>query len=133
MTDGIVTGSAFGDTTTCAPYPFQACHHPCTVLPTPSCPSQCANGASFEKEKARVKSIVQCPSFDYACIAKEIASNGPVSSYAGDIFEEFYTYNDGIFRGSKDEAARGKNHGGHVIKVGCCNFKPVLQAPGFSA
>jgi len=33
---------------------FEACHHPCTVLPTPSCPSQCANGASFEKEKARV-------------------------------------------------------------------------------
>ena len=34
-------------------------------------------------------------------------------------------------RYSKDEAARGKNHGGHVIKVGCCKFKLVLQAPGF--
>ena len=40
-----------------------------------------------------------------------------MSSYAGDIYEEFYTYADGVFRESKDSKTRGSNHGGHVIKI----------------
>ena len=62
--------------------------------------------------------VTSCPSFDFACIAKELYNNGPVSSYAGDIYEEFYTYADGVFRESKDSKTRGSNHGGHVIKIG---------------
>ena len=36
----------------------------------------------------------------------ELYNNGPVSSYAGDIYEEFYTYADGVFRESKDSKTR---------------------------
>ena len=118
---GIVSGSKFGDTETCAPYPFEACHHPCSVFPTPTCPKTCVNKdagpfANME-DKVMVEKITACPSFDYACVARELFNNGPVSSYAGDIYEEFYAYSDGVFRESKDENSRGVNHGGHVIKV----------------
>ena len=44
--------------------------------------------------------LVQCPSYDFECVAKEIFNNGPVSSYAGDIYEEFYAYKDGVFQDS---------------------------------
>ena len=116
-TEGIVSGSKNGDTKTCAPYPFAACHHPCEVFPTPACPSSCENGLEFEHEKVKVRSITHCPAFDFKCVANELYHNGPVSSYAGDIFEEFYAYSDGVYKESSDVAARGENHGGHVIKV----------------
>jgi len=114
---GIVSGSKFGDQATCAPYPFKACRHPCTVQPTPACPRTCANGLHMENDKVKVRSITSCPAFDAQCIARELFNNGPVSSYVGDIYEEFYAYSDGVFRENPDEAARGENHGGHVIKV----------------
>ena len=117
---GIVTGGKLGDAETCAPYPFAACHHPCTVFPTPECPTECANSNGpfgTMDAKVSVERITSCPSFDFACIAKELYNNGPVSSYAGDIYEEFYTYADGVFRESKDSKTRGSNHGGHVIKI----------------
>ena len=165
MRTGIVTGAAYGDTNTCAPYPFEACHHPCSVFPTPKCPSTCTHGdgthstdevrsgeeiaalgeeevedvkervthiASFGKSsnrksltpsvgdmntKVKVAAITSCPTFDYACIAEELYRYGPVSSYAGDIYEEFYAYADGVFRESEDPNMRGDNHGGHVIKI----------------
>ena len=117
---GIVTGGKLGDAETCAPYPFAACHHPCTVFPTPECPTECANSNGpfgTMDAKVSVERITSCPSFDFACIAKELYNNGPVSSYAGDIYEDFYTYADGVFRESKDSKTRGENHGGHVIKI----------------
>ena len=117
---GIVTGGKLGDNETCAPYPFEACHHPCTVFETPECPTECANSNApygTMEEKISVERVTSCPSFDFACIAKELYNNGPVSSYAGDIYEEFYTYADGVFRESKDSKTRGSNHGGHVIKI----------------
>ena len=117
---GIVTGGKLGDAETCAPYPFAACHHPCTVFPTPECPTECANSNGpfgTMDDKVSVERITSCPSFDLACIAKELYNNGPVSSYAGDIYEDFYTYADGVFRESKDSKTRGENHGGHVIKI----------------
>jgi cathepsin B len=40
-----------------------------------------------------------------------------VSSYAGDIYEEFYAYKSGVFRESRGVSTRGANHGGHVVKV----------------
>lgn len=117
---GIVTGGKLGDNETCAPYPFEACYHPCTVFETPECPTECANSNApygTMEEKISVRRITSCPSFDFACIAKELYNNGPVSSYAGDIYEEFYTYADGVFRESEDSKTRGSNHGGHVIKI----------------
>ena len=67
--------------------------------------------------KVKVAQITSCPTFDYACIAEELFRYGPVSSYAGDIYEEFYAYADGVFRESTDVSLRGDNHGGHVIKI----------------
>jgi cathepsin B len=146
MKTGVVTGGAFGDTNTCAPYPFEACHHPCSVFPTPECPSTCAvsnatkpssqksgdnvaaaalggdhgvSPASFGdmNTKAKAAAITSCPTFDYECIARELYEYGPVSTYAGDIYEEFYAYSDGVFRESDDVSLRGDNHGGHVMKI----------------
>lgn len=116
--NGVVTGGAFDDAKTCAPYPFAPCHHPCEVFPTPACPATCVeSGEGVQGGSFKVKSIVDCPSFDYGCVANEIYHNGPVSSYAGDIYEEFYAYKSGVFRESSSPAQRGANHGGHVVKV----------------
>ncbi|ACO67014.1 cathepsin B-like cysteine proteinase, partial [Micromonas commoda] len=119
--NGVVTGGGFDDQNTCAPYPFAPCHHPCEVFPTPACPATCVGGSNdgVQNGKAsfKVKAIVDCPSFDYGCVANEIYHNGPVSSYAGDIYEEFYAYKSGVFRESPSVAQRGANHGGHVVKV----------------
>uniref|UniRef100_A0A7S0PT73 Peptidase C1A papain C-terminal domain-containing protein n=1 Tax=Micromonas pusilla TaxID=38833 RepID=A0A7S0PT73_MICPS len=119
--NGVVTGGAFDDAKTCAPYPFAPCHHPCEVFPTPACPATCVEssgeGGVVQGGSFKVKSIVDCPSFDYGCVANEIYHNGPVSSYAGDIYEEFYAYKSGVFRESSSPAQRGANHGGHVVKV----------------
>ena len=151
MKTGVVTGGAFGDIETCAPYPFEACNHPCSVFPTPECPATCTrsssnppaaaksgddiaaaalggdagdaedamSSASFGDMNTKVKAraITSCPTFDYACIARELYTNGPVSTYAGDIYEEFYAYSDGVFRESEDPELRGDNHGGHVMKI----------------
>ena len=140
---GVVTGGAFGDHETCAPYPFEACDHPCSVFPTPQCPATCVaetkegsesgdaksgddvaaaalgakNAKNAKNEKAKAAAITSCPTFDYACIARELYENGPVSTYAGDIYEEFYAYSDGVFRESEDPELRGNNHGGHVMKI----------------
>ena len=148
---GVVTGGAFGDHETCAPYPFEACDHPCSVFPTPQCPATCVaetkersesggaksgddvaaaalgdfpelghrrgEGNDAKNEKAKAAAITSCPTFDYACIARELYENGPVSTYAGDIYEEFYAYSDGVFRESDDANLRGRNHGGHVMKI----------------
>lgn len=114
-TNGVVTGGGFHDPHSCAPYPFSPCHHPCEVFPTPRCPTQCVDGET--KVGFKVKAIVDCPSFDYGCVANEIYHNGPVSSYAGDIYEEFYAYKSGVFRESRGVSTRGANHGGHVVKV----------------
>lgn len=119
--NGVVTGGGFDDQNTCAPYPFAPCHHPCEVFPTPACPATCVGGSNdgvgSGKASFKVKAIVDCPSFDYGCVANEIYHNGPVSSYAGDIYEEFYAYKSGVFRESPSVAQRGANHGGHVVKV----------------
>jgi hypothetical protein len=74
-------------------------------------------GNDAKNEKAKVAAITSCPTFDYACIARELYENGPVSTYAGDIYEEFYAYSDGVFRESDDANLRGRNHGGHVMKI----------------
>jgi cathepsin B len=116
------------------------------VFPTPECPSTCAvsnatkpssqksgddvaaaalggdhgvSPASFGdmNTKAKAAAITSCPTFDYKCIARELYEYGPVSTYAGDIYEEFYAYSDGVFRESDDVSLRGDNHGGHVMKI----------------
>mmetsp|Transcript_7098 Transcript_7098/g.29370 ORF Transcript_7098/g.29370 Transcript_7098/m.29370 type:complete len:524 (-) Transcript_7098:1503-3074(-) len=117
--NGVVTGGAFDDAKTCAPYPFAPCHHPCEVFPTPACPATCVHSGEGVRgdSSVKVRAIVDCPSFDYGCVANEIYHNGPVSSYAGDIYEEFYAYKSGVFRESPAPAQRGANHGGHVVKV----------------
>ena len=50
-------------------------------------------------------------------MAREIYNSGPVSSYAGTIYDEFYAYKDGAYRTSADSETRGRSHGGHVIEV----------------
>ena len=120
-THGVVTGGAYGDESTCAPYLFDACQHPCEKSPTPECPSSCVRPKGTRVEDApayRVKEIVSCPERDYSCVAKEIATRGPVTSYAGTIWGEFYLYDGrGVFASSGDERVRGENHGGHVVKL----------------
>lgn len=60
---------------------------------------------------------MQCGLNDYDCMAREIFERGPVTTFVGDVYDEFYQYERGVYKLSKDPAARGKNHGGHVMEV----------------
>ena len=122
---GVASGGKYGDEKGCAAYPFPPCHHPCHVQPTPTCPlkSESAQCQSDEDEHTRnevaqhIDKLVHCPDGDYDCMAREIYNSGPVSSYAGTIYDEFYAYKDGAYRTSTDSETRGRSHGGHVIEV----------------
>jgi len=122
---GVASGGKYGDETACAAYPFPPCHHPCHVQPTPQCPLKSDNaqclGDKDEHTRAQVAQhiakLVHCPDGDYDCMAREIYNSGPVSSYAGTIYDEFYAYKDGAYRTSSDSITRGRSHGGHVIEV----------------
>ena len=122
---GVASGGKYGDEKGCASYPFPPCHHPCHVQPTPTCPlkSESAQCQGDEDEHTRnevaqhIDKLVHCPDGDYDCMAREIYNSGPVSSYAGTIYDEFYAYKDGAYRTSTDSETRGRSHGGHVIEV----------------
>ena len=122
---GVASGGKYGDKKGCAAYPFPPCHHPCHVQQTPQCPlesdsAQCQGDLDehTRKEVAQhIDKLVHCPDSDYDCMAREIYNSGPVSSYAGTIYDEFYAYKDGAYRTSADSETRGRSHGGHVIEV----------------
>ena len=122
---GVASGGKYGDEKGCAAYPFPPCHHPCHVQPTPACPlksdtAQCQGDLDehTRNEVAQhIDKLIHCPDGDYDCMAREIYNSGPVSSYAGTIYDEFYAYKDGAYRTSADSETRGRSHGGHVIEV----------------
>ena len=122
---GVASGGKYGDKKGCAAYPFPPCHHPCQVQETPQCrlesdSAQCQGDLDehTRKEVAQhIDKLVHCPDSDYDCMAREIYNSGPVSSYAGTIYDEFYAYKDGAYRTSADSETRGRSHGGHVIEV----------------
>ena len=113
---GLTSGGMFGDTNSCMPYEFQPCEHPCEPLRQAHCPETCANGGDI-KPTYHVTSIFNCPTNDYDCIALELWNNGPMSSYVGDVYDEFYDYESGVYSTSKDPERRGKSHGGHVMEI----------------
>ena len=116
--NGIVSGGLFGDDETCMPYAFAPCQHPCEPNHVAQCPSTCRNEhANLSSQRYEVASLVTCSTNDFNCMALELFNHGPVSSYVGDVFDEFYQYKSGVYSLSEDVAARGKNHGGHVMEV----------------
>lgn len=116
--NGIVSGGLYGDERTCMPYQYPPCQHPCVPNHVAKCPHTChANQTSLNSLRHLVKEIVTCGLNDFDCMALEIFERGPVSTYVGDVYDEFYTYTSGVYIESDDEAARGANHGGHVMEV----------------
>lgn len=120
---GVVSGGLFGDTQTCMPYMFKPCEHPCEVGNDATCPVTCLGSAPVSKVY-RVKSLVHCGDNDFDCMALEIYHNGPVSSFAGTIYDEFYDYKSGVYAMSEDVGVRGTSHGGHVLEVIGWGTKP---------
>ena len=117
-TSGIVSGGLFGDDKTCMPYAFAPCQHPCNPNHVAQCPTTCRNkNVNLSSQRYEVTSLVTCGTNDFNCMALELFNHGPVSSYVGDVFDEFYKYKSGVYSLSKDVAARGENHGGHVMEV----------------
>ena len=116
---GVVSGGLNGDQDTCMPYPFAPCHHPCEPNHNAVCPRTCQRSATQTANTTRyaVGHLVQCGLNDYDCMAREIFERGPVTTFVGDVYDEFYQYERGVYKLSKDPAARGKNHGGHVMEV----------------
>lgn len=121
--NGLVSGGLFGDTKTCMPYMFKPCKHPCEVGLEAKCPVTCLGEAPVSKVY-KVKSLTHCGDNDFDCMALEIYHNGPVSSYAGTIYDEFYDYKSGVYAMSDDVGVRGSSHGGHVLEVIGWGTKP---------
>ena len=90
--NGLVSGAQFGDRQTCMPYSFKPCHHPCKHGEG----GQVSGTRAFEQSAPtlpsifRVDSLVSCRDGDFDCMALEIFNNGPVSSFVGTVFDEFY-------------------------------------------
>lgn len=116
--NGIVSGGLYGDEQTCMPYQYPPCQHPCAPSHAAQCPHTChGNKTAVKAARHLVKEIVTCGFNDYDCMAREIFERGPVSTYVGDVYDEFYQYTSGIYTASDDVSARGANHGGHVMEV----------------
>jgi cathepsin B len=115
--NGLVSGAQFGDRQTCMPYSFKPCHHPCKHGEEAKCPGTCSNDGTNASSIFRVDSLVSCRDGDFDCMALEIFNNGPVSSFVGTVFDEFYKYQSGVYSLSKDVSIRGSSHGGHVMEV----------------
>ena len=115
--NGLVSGAQFGDRQTCMPYSFKPCHHPCKHREEAKCPGTCSNDGTNASSIFRVDSLVSCRDGDFDCMALEIFNNGPVSSFVGTVFDEFYKYQSGVYSLSKDVSIRGSSHGGHVMEV----------------
>ena len=115
--NGLVSGAQFGDRNTCMPYSFKPCHHPCKHGEEAKCPGACSNDGANSSAIFRVDSLVTCRDGDFDCMALEIFNNGPVSTFVGTVFDEFYKYQSGVYSLSKDSSLRGLSHGGHVMEV----------------
>lgn len=120
---GLVTGGLYGDKKSCMPYMFAPCEHPCEVGMKATCPTTCLGSKPVE-QVYKIKTLVHCEDNDFDCMALEIYNNGPVSSYAGTIFDEFYDYKSGVYALSDDVGGRGASHGGHVVEVIGWGTKP---------
>ena len=115
--NGLVSGAQFGDQNTCMPYTFKPCHHPCKHGEEAKCPGKCSNEGANASAIYRIDSLVTCRDGDFDCMALEIFNNGPVSTFVGMVFDEFYKYRSGVYSLSKDSSLRGLSHGGHVMEV----------------
>lgn len=120
MHTGLVTGSLYGDMTSCLPYSLKPCEHHTTGplpncsgdSPTPKCAKQCNSQYTtpYAKDKHFGKSAYNVRS-DVAQIQTEIMTNGPVEA-AYDVYEDFLAYKSGVYTHTT-----GQFLGGHAVKM----------------
>jgi hypothetical protein len=103
----------------CDPYPFPKCEHhisggkyppcPANEYPTPSCATQCKNGATWSgslHKGTNSWSLTGESSF-----MQELYAHGPFE-VAFTVYEDFLTYKSGVYTHTKGSAL-----GGHAVKV----------------
>lgn len=119
MNRGVVTGAAFGSSTTCQPYPWAPCAHHVenSKLPqcvaqdtTPQCSQSCSHGRPFDSDKSFGASAYQVASNE-AAIMDEILNYGPVEA-GFMVYEDFPHYKNGVYK-----HITGNILGGHAIKL----------------
>jgi len=116
---GLVTGSLYGDDTSCSPYSMPPCDHhttgsygPCgDSKPTPPCEQKCSKGyaKSYDDDKHFGATAYNVQGVEE--IQKEIMTNGPVEADF-DVYDDFLTYKSGVYQQTSDNYL-----GGHAIRI----------------
>ena len=111
--------------TACLPYEFEPCEHPCQVqgvIPH-ECPAHVDDGTclgntfKLADQKVFPKSdVYTCPPNDWACIAQEIMTYGPVAVTFGTVHSDFYGYHTGVYT-VREEDKNEEGLGMHATKL----------------
>jgi cathepsin B len=116
---GVVTGGAFGSTSTCQPYEWPPCEHhtngsrpQCVAQDTtPQCTNTCSQGGfDYQGDKSFGKSAFKV-AYSEETIMDEIMTHGPVEA-GFMVYEDFPHYTSGVYRHVK-----GNMVGGHAVKL----------------
>ena len=125
-TKGMVFGGMLNRSkTACLPYEFEPCEHPCQVqgvIPH-ECPAHVDDGTclgntfKLADQKVFPKSdVYTCPPNDWACIAQEIMTYGPVAVTFGTVHSDFYGYHAGVYT-VREEDKNEEGLGMHATKL----------------
>jgi cathepsin B len=117
--EGVVSGGAHADKSSCWPYEFTPCeHHSDGDRPacagenkTPGCRSSCINASFDFKESKTYGRIAYSLPLDQEQIKAEILTNGPVQA-AFLVYADFPSYSTGVYH-----HVEGDMLGGHAIKL----------------
>jgi len=110
QSSGLVTEACYPYLTTSGG-PIPTCvPEPClNFVATPSCTSQCVNGADWNGDKHYVSNVYAVQGEQQ--IQAEITNNGPVEA-AFDVFQDFLAYKSGVYSHTS-----GSMLGGHAVKL----------------
>ena len=121
MSEGVVTGGDYGDTSLCYAYTFEQCAHHVTseTLPScddaagsaPTCPKSCPSNTSINWNDDRHTADSSYGFRSVDAIKADIYQYGSVTS-AFTVYEDFLTYQSGVYQHTSGSAL-----GGHAIKT----------------
>ena len=125
-TKGMVFGGMLNRSkASCLPYEFQPCEHPCQVagVVPHECPAHVDDGVclgntfKLSDQKVFPKSdVYTCPPNDWACVAQEIMTYGPVAVTFGTVHSDFYGYHSGVYT-VREEDKNNEGLGMHATKL----------------
>lgn len=121
MSEGVVTGGDYGDTSLCYAYTFEECAHHVSseTLPScddaagsaPTCPKSCPSNTSIDWKSDRHTADSSYGFRSVDAIKADIYQYGSVTA-AFTVYEDFLTYQSGVYQHQS-----GSQLGGHAIKT----------------